>query len=93
MIDCLADRIVVSPGAVNYDLESLARSQPGELKKMVLRQIERWTSAAPLGETPPRIEIHFRVRSDGLRAYYQAYPILEDLRLPMVRENADEGVH
>jgi len=92
MIDCLADRIVVSPGAVNYDLESLSTSRSGEVKKTVLRQIARWTSAVPAGETPPRIEIHFRVRPDGLRAYYVAYPLLEDLRLPVLRENVEEGI-
>jgi hypothetical protein len=92
MIDCLADRIVVSPGAVNYDLESLSKSRAGEVRKTVLRQVVRWTSAVPAGETPPRIEIRFRVRPEGLRAYYEAYPILEDLHLPMVRENVEEGV-
>jgi hypothetical protein len=90
MIDCLADRIVLSPGAVHYDVESLSNSWSGEVKKTVLRQVARWTSAVPVGETPPRIEIHFRVRPDGLRAYYTAYPILEDLGLPMVRENVEE---
>jgi hypothetical protein len=92
MIDCLADRIVVSPGAVNYDLESLLKSRSSELRNTVLRQVARWTSAVPAGETPSRIEIHFRVRPDGLRAYYQAFPILEDVQLPMVRENVEEGV-
>jgi hypothetical protein len=93
MIDCLPDRIVVSPGALNYDLPSLAKGRSGELRNMVLGQIARWTSAVPPGETPSRIEIHFRVRPDGLRAYYEAYPILEDVHLPMVRESVEESVH
>jgi len=92
MIDCLLDRIVVFPGAVNYDLYTLSKSRSGEMRNTVLRQVARWASAAPAGETPPRVEIHFRVRPDGLRAYYTAYPILEDLRLPMIRENVEEGV-
>jgi hypothetical protein len=92
MVDCLADRIVVSPGVINCDLESLSRGRSGEVKKTVLRQIARWTGAVPAGDAPPRVEIHFRVRPDGLRAYYEAYPLLEDLHLPMFRENVEDGV-
>ena len=33
--------------------------------------------------------IRFRVRPDGLRAYYLAYPVLEALRVPMTRENLE----
>jgi hypothetical protein len=36
---------------------------------------------------PPHV--HFLVRPDGLRSYYQAYPQLEGLQLQMTRENLD----
>jgi hypothetical protein len=33
--------------------------------------------------------IRFRVRPDGLRSYYLAYPALEALHVPMSRENLE----
>ena len=82
--------LVVWVSARSYESVQKYAAQAAKTKT-VLRQVTRWMTAVPAGEIPPRIEIHFRVRPDGLRAYYSAYPILEDLHLPMVRENAEEG--
>ena len=53
--------------------------------------IARHQASVRPGEPPYRPQIRFRVRPDGLRSYYLAYPALESLRVPMSRENVESG--
>jgi hypothetical protein len=50
--------------------------------------VRRQSTVRP-GEPPYRPMIRFRVRPDGLRSYYLAYPALEALHVPMSRENLE----
>ena len=56
--------------------------------------VARRQASVRAGEPPYRPQIRFLVRPDGKRAYYQAYPALESLQLPMFQQNldADEDV-
>jgi hypothetical protein len=60
------------------------------LAKAVQQLIDRRQATVRPGDPPYRPMIRFRVRPDGLRAYYMAYPALEGLHVPMTRENLED---
>ncbi len=86
-VDCTADSVVVSPGALRFPIEP---QKLGAAENPVLQTVNemilRRQSMARSDEPAVRPVIHFRVRPEGLRAYYLIYPTLEVLRVPMTRE-------
>lgn len=88
-LECQADAIVLQPTGQRFALE-----QGNLLSEAVRHLISRRQATVRPGEAPYRPQLRFRVRPDGFRAYYHAYPALEELRLPMKRETLepeDEG--
>jgi hypothetical protein len=51
--------------------------------------IDRRQATVRTGDEPYQPRIRFRVKRDGLRAYYAAYPALAPLQLPMSRETVE----
>jgi hypothetical protein len=91
-LECTADAVVLQPWGTHFSLNSLSGTSTSELP--LLRAIEqriaqRQAAVAP-GEPPYRPIIRFQVRPDGLRAYYQSYPLVASLGLPMSREDLDD---
>jgi hypothetical protein len=88
-IECQADGILLIPGRVRFSTAALTPT-PGTVHPLALavqQLIARRQSTVAPGDPPYRPRLLFQVRTEGLRAYYQAYPLLEGLRLPMAREN------
>ena len=59
------------------------------LVQSVSNAIARRQATVRQGETPYRPILRFQVHPDALRTYYHVYPLFENLRLPMTRENLD----
>ncbi len=89
-IECTADSLLLSSGP-RIATAALAQGDSGNNALLVAVQqlIARRQATVRPGEQPYRPMIRFRVRPDGLRSYYLAYPALEALRLPMTRENLE----
>jgi hypothetical protein len=92
-IECTADALVLSSSGQRIAIAELSRGANGSnpLLESVQRMIARRQATVRPGEPPYRPMIRFRVRPDGLRSYYLAYPALEALQVPMSRENLDPG--
>jgi hypothetical protein len=88
-IECQADGVLLIPGRTRFSITALAPT-PGKSHPLALtvqQLISRRQATVAVGDPPYRPRLLFQVRSDGLRAYYLAYPLLESLHLPMAREN------
>jgi hypothetical protein len=92
-VTCTAEGAVLEAWGVRIAAQDLAGATDADnpLAVAVRRVIERRQATVRAGEPPYRPLIHFRVRSDGLRSYYLAYPALEPLGLPMRRESIEDG--
>ncbi len=93
-IECRADGVMVYPGGLAVAAAKLSangriseRPLASAVQQLIARRQTIMGQAAGEPVGPPHI--HFLVRPDGLRSYYQAYPQLEGLRLQMTRENLD----
>ena len=91
VLECTADAVIIQPWGTRFPLPSLPKqADPSHPLVAAIQQLINRRQATVLpGETPYRPILRFKVRPDGLRAYYLAYPLLEGLRLPMLRENVD----
>jgi hypothetical protein len=89
-VECLADAVILSPSRqriANTRLVETSNANP--LYQAVETMIARRQASLRPGELPYRPMIRFRVRPDGARTYYSAYPVLEPLGVPMSRENIE----
>jgi hypothetical protein len=86
ILECSDDSVILPATGQRFDLGVLSR--PAAKNPLVLevkRLIDRRQALVRAGEPPYRPRLRFIVQSDGLRAYYRAYPVLEALKLPMER--------
>jgi hypothetical protein len=90
-IECTSDALVLYPATQHFALAELAQGNAGKnaILDAVQSMITRRQATVRPGEMPFRPMIRFRVRPDGLRAYYVGYPALEALHVPMARESVD----
>jgi hypothetical protein len=90
-VECTGDELVLSSTAQRFPLSAVSRGDnaPGALAAAVRRLIDGRQATVRPGDPPYRPMIRFRVRPEGLRAYYLAYPALEALQVPMTRENLE----
>lgn len=90
-IECTADAVVLPSFGQRIALSEFSKAENtrNRLLETVQRLIVRRQATVRPGEPPYRPLIRFRVRPDGLRSYYLAYPTLEPLHVPMSRENLD----
>jgi hypothetical protein len=88
-IECTADAVVVPSGGQRIAVTALAQGTRADnpLLQTVKQMIARRQAMVRSGEPPYRPIIRFQVRPDGLQAYYLAFPALESLEVPMMREN------
>lgn len=85
-IECRGDGVLLNPTRLPFKMASLEQGPANNpLLQMVRQMIDRRQASVYPGEPPYRPLIHFVVQPDGLRAYYTAYPILEQLNIPMSR--------
>jgi hypothetical protein len=90
-VECTADAVVLYPSGQRVDPAEFTKGINGKnaLLEAVQQMIARRQSTVRPGEPPYRPMIRFRVRPDGLRCYYLAYPALEALHVPMSRANLE----
>ena len=90
-IECRANEVVMTAANKHWQVADLERNGAAQaaFSSAVQQWIARRQATVFEGQTPYRPIVRFRVPSDGLRAYYAAYPLLEKLGLPMRRENVD----
>jgi hypothetical protein len=92
LIECTADALVLYPGGKRFPVQSLAAQSAGAsaLVQAVQAMIVHRQAMVRSGEPPYRPQIRFLVRPDGLRTFYQGYPLLETVQVPMTRQNLSE---
>jgi hypothetical protein len=90
-VECTPDTLVLYPARLRLPLGTLSRGEAGDnpLVHAVQQMIERRQASVRPGEPSYRPIIRFLVRPGGLRSYYVAYPLLQALQVPMMRENLD----
>jgi hypothetical protein len=96
MLECRANSVVLFPYGNSFSAESLAVKNGGGvvLQEAIKRMIARKQASVRPGEQPYRPQVRFMLRPDGLRSMHRAYPLLEELHIPLTRQNldADEDV-
>jgi hypothetical protein len=90
-VECTADAVILRTPKLELPTAVLrADPKAGPLVVAVVRQmIDRRQATVKPGEAPYRPMIRFRVRADGQRSYYVAYPLFEGLGLPMARQDLE----
>jgi hypothetical protein len=91
IIDCHGDYVTITPGGMTYRwTTSNLQATDQALAQTVANLIARRQASVRPGEPPYRPLVRFQVSNEGLRTYYHVYPLLEQLRVPMTRENVAE---
>jgi hypothetical protein len=87
-LECTADAVVL-PTGVKVSAQSLATGDSGAkaLLQAVQEVINRKQATVRAEESPYRPQVRFLVHPDGLRVYHLAYPTLEPLQIPILRQN------
>jgi hypothetical protein len=88
-VECQRDQLTMTPPGIRIALagDSGATAWAETLQKRALETIARRQAMVLPDEPPYQPVIHFIVWPEGLRTYYQAYPVLEALHVPMRRED------
>jgi hypothetical protein len=88
-VECREDSVVLYPAQRIFPLAVLTRGGAGgnPFAQAVEQMIDRRQSAVPAGGIPYRPQVCFLVRPDSMRAYHTAYPTLDGLSVPKVRQN------
>jgi hypothetical protein len=91
ILECRADDVVMTVNDRHWQVADLERDPAARaaLANAVQQWVDRRQATLREGQTPYRPLVRFRVKPDGLRTYYAAYPALEKLGLPMKRENVE----
>jgi hypothetical protein len=90
-IECYSDAVALYPGSQVFAVAGNANQNAMDdgLVKAVRQLIARRQATVRAGETPYRPILRFQVHPDALRTYFHVYPLFENLRIPMTRENLD----
>ncbi len=88
-LECRADGVTIMVTQQHFTLQEIAQAQNNPLVLAVRQMIERRQDRVPEGEPPYRPLLRFQIKAAGLRAYYLAYPMLDVLNIPMMREDCD----
>ena len=85
-LECRGTEIILHPGQKSFAVAALEDGSSATALASTLRDLiaRRQASVLP-GQPPYRPLLRFLVWPNGLRGYYDAYPLLEGLRLPMGR--------
>jgi hypothetical protein len=90
-IECRGDHVSVFPGGMTFRwTPANMKATDQALVQGIKNLIAKRQASVRAGEPSYRPVIRFQVSAEGLRTYYQAYPLLESLGVPMRRENVTE---
>jgi hypothetical protein len=89
-LECTADAIVL-PTGVKITAQALSAGDSGAkaLLQGVQELIKRKQATVRDGEPEYRPQVRFLVHPEGLRLYHLAYPTLEPLQIPILRQNVE----
>jgi hypothetical protein len=90
-IECFGDLAVLYPSGKVFAVANGAdqKNVDEALAQAVLQLIARRQATVRVGEVPYRPLLRFQIHPEALRTYYHVYPLFENLRIPMTRENLD----
>ena len=90
-IECFKDVVALYPSGQVFSMANGAdQSKLDEaLVRSVLQLIARRQATVGTGETPYRPLLRFQIHPDAMRTYFHVYPLFENLRIPLTRENLD----
>jgi hypothetical protein len=90
-IECRPDCVVLYPSQRTYPLAVLSRSSASgnPLALAVQQMIDRRQALLPADTPPYRPQVCFLVRPESVRTFHTAYPALDGLPVPKVRQNLD----
>lgn len=88
-IECERDKIVIRSTNEVIPLEKLSSAPDNPLAKAVSQLIDGRQKMVPPGVPPWRPILQFQVHVDGSRAYFLAFPALDRLDYPKVRQSLD----
>lgn len=90
-VECSDKGVVVLPRGKDFPLAQLRQkaTRDNVLAREVRDLIAHRQATVAAGEPPYRPEIRFRIRPEGRRTFYVAYPLLEDLGVSMSREDVE----
>jgi hypothetical protein len=90
-VECTANAILLPTARQRFPAESFVSlaNLDHPLAKAVRQMIARRQAMVRPGEPAYRPSICFQIRPDGLRSYYLAYPVLENLGIPMARQELE----
>lgn len=86
---CTEDALYVLPGGRVYSMTNPDPDLDRKVVENVVQMIARRQSGVRPGEPPYRPLLRFQVHPAGLRTYYRIYPLFENLKIPMSRENVE----
>ncbi|MCI0681387.1 MAG: hypothetical protein L0Y71_04720 [Gemmataceae bacterium] len=91
-IACYLEGAIVTPGGRTFVWKAKAEAAKTDetLVRAVSQLVASRQATVRTGEPPYRPVLRFLVHEQGRRTYYRVYPLLERLRLPMVREDVEE---
>jgi hypothetical protein len=83
--------VTISPRGKVFPMTSLEQrvSRDNELAREVRNLIAERQATVGQGEPAYRPEIRFRIRPEGRRTFYLAYPLLEGVGVTMTREDLE----
>jgi hypothetical protein len=88
-IECKRDAVVLATTRETFKVEQLSANPDNALAKAVTHLIDSRQKMVPPGVPPWRPILQFQVHIDGSRTYFYAFPALDRLDYPKVRENLD----
>jgi hypothetical protein len=93
VLECMADAVLVQPWGTRFPVAALPDKAGRDvaLVRAVQQRIAQRQASVQPGEPPYRPLIRFKIHPEGLRAYYQAYPLLVPLGIPMLRESVEDS--
>ncbi len=87
-IEIRPQSVVMYPSRQEIPISALTRDPSTNLVCLSLTQmIARRQALVRPGETPYRPKLHFLVHRDAERAFYETFPTVESLNIPMVRQS------
>ncbi len=91
-IACYGEGVLLTPGGASFVWNSKADAgQTDEaLVRTVTQLVQRRQATVRPGEPPYRAVLRFEVHEQGRRTYHRVFPLFEQMRLPMVREDVEE---
>lgn len=89
---CHGEGVVLTPGGATFvwNAKAEAAQTDERLVRAVVDLVNRRQATVRPGEPPYRPVLRFEVREQGRRNYHHVFPLLENLRIPMVREDVEE---